>query len=247
MTRAAKIYEYPLAANQTVIIPVDGGFYKLLAATGDVQISRNGNTGLRPLLPGQGERENFKTLTITDLSGAANNVEIIVADNNFVDDRIYGNVQVIDGGRLLTMTDAAYVGSAFVGASVGNYSAGQLWNPAGNTKWASISRVICSSSTANPVFELRPHNAALTTLGNIPQPKRVLTGSSNSTMQVRRDQTVAIVGGSVIGVVLGAARSIWPFDFKEPVILPPGQGLILVNSTANADIAVNFDFYEFTP
>ena len=246
MTRATRTYRYSLTANQVVILPNDGGYYKILEATGPISVSRDGNT-LDGLTAGQGERENFKRLSIQDQSGAPNNIRIVIADASFVDDTIYGQVQVVDGGRLLTITDAAFVGSAAVAAAAGLYSITQLWNPGTNTKWASVSRVICSSQTANPAFQLRPSNAALTSLGNIPQPKKILTGASSCVMQTRFEQNAAILGGSVIGSVWETAQLAWPFDFKEPILLQPGQGLILVNAVLNASVQANFDFYEFTP
>ena len=247
MARAAQIYDFNLAANQTVELLVEAGFYKLLSASGNVKVTREGGSTISPLLPGQGERLNFKRLTIQDTSGEANAVSILLADESFVDTRIYGAVNVIDGGRLLTMTDAAYVGSGLSGAGVGLYSCIQLWNPGTNTKWAAVSRVICSTYSSTPIFQLRPHNAALATLGNIPQPKKIDTGVSNSVMQMRLEQAAAIPGGSVIGVTYGTANQIWPYDFKEPIIVKPGQSLLLVNGTVNAAMCGNFDFIEFTP
>lgn len=247
MARAAQIYDFNLAANQSVELLVEGGFYKLTAASGNVKVTREGGSSINPLLPGQGERLTFKRLTIQDTSGEANTVSILVADESFVDTRIYGNVQVIDGGRLLTMTDAAYVATSTTNPSVGNYAMHQLWNPAGNTKWAAVSRVIVSNSGANTAIQLRPHNVALATLGNIAQPKKIDTGFSNSTMQNRSDLAAAIVGGSVIGFFWASPSAPYVFEFKEPIVIKPGQGLISAQANTNTALATNFDFYEFTP
>lgn len=246
MARTAQIYELVLAANATETLLVEGGFYKLLAASGDVKIAREGGSAIGPMLPGQGERIDFRRLTITNLTASPNTVDVLVADDSFVDTRVYGAVNVIDGGRLLTMTDAAYVGTATVVAAAGLYSCAQLWNPPGNTKWASIARVICVS-TASSAHQLRPANVALATAGNIPQPKKILTGTSNSTMQVRTDQNVGTPGGSVIGFVWQTGNVPFVFDFKEPIILKPGQGLNVIQANVNTSEAANFDFIEFTP
>ena len=246
MISTAQIYTYTIAANATVVLLSEGGFYKLLAASGDVRIAREGGSSIGPILPGQGERIEFKRLTITDTSGVSNTVSILVADESFIDTRIYGNVNVIDGGRLLTMSDAAYVGNAAASPAAGFYGAVQLWNPPGNTKWASISRVICSSF-ATVAYALRPSNAALASAGNIPQPKKILTGTSNSVMQTRFDTPAAIPGGSVIGLVYQPTNTPFVFDFKEPILIPPGQGLIAVNANIAQHMSANFDFIEFTP
>lgn len=247
MARTAQIYELTLAANATETLLVEGGFYKVLAASGDVKIAREGGSAIGPMLPGQGERINFRRLTITNLTASANTVDVLVADDSFVDTRIYGNVQVIDGGRLVTLSNQAYVANTTNGPSVGNYCMHQLWNPPGNTKWASVSRVIVSGYSGGNAFQLRPHNAALVTLGNAPQPKLVNTGASASTMENRYDVAAAIVGGTVLGIVWQAVNAAWAFDFKEPIVLRPGQGLLSVNGNANTPLATNFDFYEFIP
>ena len=67
----------------------------------------DGGSSLSPLYAGQGQRKEFQRLTVTDKSGAANVVLIIVADDDFIDDRITGEVSVIDGSKARTKTGAA--------------------------------------------------------------------------------------------------------------------------------------------
>ena len=246
MTRAAKIYSYPIAAGASLILPVDGGYYKILSATGPLGVARNGANGLDGLIPGQGERENFTWLTLQDQSGATNNVRVLVADNSFVDDTIYGQVQVVDGGRLISQQNLAFVGNGNQGPTAGLFPQVQLWNPPGNTRWAAISRIIVGSFSASiQTIQIRPHNAALAVAGNIPQPKLIAAGASTSTMEMKLEQNAALLGGSVIG--LASVISVFPFEFKEPLILRPGQGVIVSNATVNTTVIANFDFIEFTP
>ena len=44
----------------------------------------------------------------------------------------------------------------------------------------------------------------------------------------------------------GSANQNSVFDFKEPIVIGPGMGLIVVNQTVNLHILASFDFYEFT-
>ena len=92
MGRATKVYSVTLAANATYELLVDAGYYKILAATGALNIRRDGGTLLSNLQPGQGERVNFTRLQLQDTSGAQNTVQLVVADDSFVDDRIFGTV-----------------------------------------------------------------------------------------------------------------------------------------------------------
>lgn len=245
MARAAQIYEFNLAANQSVELLVEGGFYKLLAASGNVKVSREGGSSIGPLLPGQGERLNFKRLTIQDISGAANTIDILVADESFVDTRIYGNVQVIDGGRLITMNGDAFGGWAQLGGTAGNYTHLQLWNPAGRTKNIALSKIIIGSGTGSPVLQLRWYATPLATLWANPNSKKL--GAANSTAELRNETPATIYGNGANLKVWGIANTPYPFEFKEPLIIQPGMGLVVVNDTVNSHAYACFDFYEFIP
>lgn len=247
MARAAQIYRFTCAAGGVDTILADAGFYKVLSATGTIEVARSDGSRIGPLLPGQGEREQFQRLTIKDTSGAANTGLILVADSSFEDTRIYGNVEVVDGGRQITLEGKSFVGSTYVANGAGLYSHAQLFNPVANTKWACVKRVVCTSHTGFSEFSVRPHNVALPTPQTAPKQKNLLAGSSAGTMEVWADQNVAVLGASTIGQIYANSYATCVFDFSEPVLIPPGKGLLAVNTLVNAAIRANFDFYEFTP
>lgn len=245
MARTAQIYELILAANATETLLVEGGFYKVLAASADIKISREGGSAIGPMQPGQGERINFRRLTIQNLSASANTVDILVADDSFVDTRIYGAVQVIDGGRLLTQNNQAFGAVGSQAASVGNFSTVGLYNPIANTKWAAVSKIVISSNSATPIFHTRVNTVFLTTLVALGVSK--LGSGANSVMQVRIDATAAAPGGSGITFAWGTQAMPFVIETKEPILLPPNWGITVTNQVTNSMIGASFDYTEFVP
>lgn len=87
--KSTQLYDFTLTANGSQVILADANFYKILTATGDVAITRDGGSTVRPMRAGRGEREvDFQRLTIRDISGAPNSGTIVVGDSNFIDDTI---------------------------------------------------------------------------------------------------------------------------------------------------------------
>lgn len=87
--KSTQLYDFTLSANGSQVILADANFYKVLTSTGDLQITRDGGSTVRPMRAGRGEREvPFQRLTIRDISGASNSGTIVVGDSNFIDDTI---------------------------------------------------------------------------------------------------------------------------------------------------------------
>ncbi len=87
--KTTTLYDFTLTAGGSQRIEADANFYKILTATGDVSITRNGGSTVKPMRAGRGERNvDFLTLTIKDLSGAPNSGTILVGDSDFIDDTI---------------------------------------------------------------------------------------------------------------------------------------------------------------
>jgi hypothetical protein len=87
--KSTQLYDFTLAAGGSQVILADANFYKVLTSTGDLKITRDGGSTVRPMRAGRGEREvDFQRLTVTDISGAPNSGTIVVGDSNFIDDTI---------------------------------------------------------------------------------------------------------------------------------------------------------------
>lgn len=89
MSKATTLYDFNIAAGASFDLPVDASFYKILTSTGDLAITRDGGSTVKPMRAGRGERDvPFTKLTLRNLSGATNSGTILVGDSNFIDDTI---------------------------------------------------------------------------------------------------------------------------------------------------------------
>lgn len=238
--RATQFYPLALAANGTDAILAEGSYFRILSSSGAVQVRPDGGSSLSPLYAGQGQRREFKRLTVTDVSGVANNVVIIVADDDFIDDRITGSVEVIDGGKSRVKTASSFIGGIYCGAVAGNYSMVQLWNPAGSGKNLVLAQTEYSCKTLCGMY-LAVHNAALTTL--LGQPANKLTGAAAGVGVTRVQNNAALLGTSILYFhVLASSPQI--LRLGDPMVITPGYGVQVMSDTLNVEVAASFEWYE---
>ena len=87
--KTTTLYDFTLTAGGAQIILADANMYKVLTATGDISVTRDGGATIKPLRAGRGERNvAFQRLILRDLSGAPNSGTILVGDSDFIDDTI---------------------------------------------------------------------------------------------------------------------------------------------------------------
>ena len=243
MARAASIYDFTLTAGGTFVLPVEGSYYRIMSSTGAVEVRRDGGAGLSPLIAGQGERDQeFSRLTIKDKSGAVNSGYIICGDMTFIDDRINGEVLTVSGGVARTLAGLAFMGGVSVGGATGLYSHAQLWNPATSTRVIVVTTIYAVPNSSNS-FHIRAATAAIANMnGNV---SGKLLGT-NGAGEIRYDQSAGLQGSNTLMPYLsspgGAGTLILKFD--EPIVLMPGNGIILVNPSPNSGIGANFELFE---
>lgn len=243
MARSAKIYDFTIPAGGSFTLLVEGSFYRIQQATGALEVRRDGGSGIGPIYPGQGERdEEFKRLTLIDKSGSANAGFIVVSDGSFVDDRITGEVSVINGEKSRTLAGAMYIGNASAFAVGAQYSHCQLWNPTTN-KNLIVGALNFSTSTAQAVglgFNAVQLNTDQT--GNLVMNKK--QGGAATAAQVRAGNYV----GSIVPVNgfqgYMPANLITNFQPQGVIVVPPGTGLTAWAQTPNTALITGFEWFE---
>lgn len=96
-------YPFNLSAGQTLSLPIEGDYFRIQSATGAIDVTVDGVGTLPDLLNGQGLKNvPFKRLTLKDKTGAANAGVILVAFDEFIDNRTYG-VNDLSSGSLATL------------------------------------------------------------------------------------------------------------------------------------------------
>lgn len=157
------------------------------------------------------------------------------------DDRVTGEVSVINGEVQRVMGGKCFVGLATQAASAGNFSHGQLWNPAGSGKNLILTKITPMVSPAAGIAVQR-HNAALTTL--IGNGYNKLLGNAVSTAELRSQLNAAQIGTNFANFGLGTATDSKEVPFSEPIVIPPGFGVIVVPGVVNIAVWPNYQWTE---
>lgn len=241
MGRAAQVYDFTLGAGQLVEILAEGSYYRILTATGALQVQRDDGSRVGPILEGQGERNSpFKRLTLRDLSGAANSGTVLVCDGDFVDHRQAGAAEVVSGAYRTTREGIAYWGGTASAIGAADFSHVQLWNPAGSGRILVLETLQISVDSGS--VALRRHTAALANLATAPANK--FLGGAAGVGEVRHQANASAIGTSFNGSV-GASFGQSPINFlNRPVIIPAGHGLIVSHNTVNINTRAMFEWLE---
>lgn len=236
-------YDFNLVANAGMSIDVKGRFFKYKNGAGLIRV-RTSKGGFVDLLPGQGVwNTDFTSLTISDRSGLPNAGVILAGDFDFHDDRITGDVSVIDNAKARTIANTAFALTIYTGPVAGQRPTTQLWNPAGSGKKVTISRAYVSSNTAGVLRIGTADSIIGAVIPDIAAPK--LTGGNVGSSQA---SSANMAGNPTNYKFLSwtyvTANETFTFDCTEPVILMPGYGFYVQNPTAGTDVTMTLQYTE---
>lgn len=241
----SKIYQFTVPAGGAFALQAIGSYFKVQAATGQVEVRGDTFGTVGVLLPGQGMRGSaFGRLEFRDLSGSANMVTVLIAGSDFVDDRISGSVEIIDGGRTRTMAGEAFTAFGQHQVSVAaNRPIVQLWNPPGSGRNAFIKSAIYSSNTAQFVG-ITPAPVQLGALFG--QAKAKSQSKPDGATQVRNVQQAAYPGSPNLFSGYIQANGVLQLTMQEPLMIAPGEGLGVfgADTSLNNLLTVCFELVE---
>ena len=239
----AQQYDFALGAGQSVAIEAVGEYVKVLSCTGPVRIELD--TGPRlDALAGQGVRkEPFTRVQVTDKSGAANTGKILIAYGEMIDDRITGEVSVIDGGKARTYAGQAFSWANGQLAQAAAYSACQIYNPPGSGKNLVVKAYAMASSAAG-VASAHVRSSSLANLQSAIPATKLATG----TLPVAQSRTEALAAPSAsqryIDYAFFQAAGTFRTTLQEPVVVPPGYGFTIESGTQNVQMNAVFEWIE---
>lgn len=239
--RASKLYPFSIPANGSVNLLVSGDYFKIKSATGSVTVTGDSFGSLAGMLPGQGLRDtDFTRLTLRDETGTINKGSILVSDGTFVDDRVTGIVDVVDGELDKSMSGKAFICALQIPNNLGLISCIELWNPIGSTKNIIVSDYNASCSVACVISLMRTtaqQNASLNA-------QNKLSGGPGSTAIYGSVASATAVGVTLEPWAVSANNQIFR-TLKQPFIVKPGSGLTIANNTtANHVLLGGFQFTE---
>lgn len=238
-------YDFTVAAGGSQTVEVTGTYFRYKNGLGPIRVIASSG-GYVDLLPGQGmAMVSFVRLTVKDISGNANTGAILAGDGAWVDERITGTVDVVDGGRTRTLSGIAFIAPVSEGpATGGGFLAEQIWNPVGSGKNIIVERVVMSSSTGQFINIGRSSGTVTNLAQTTPQSKKLFGAASIAQLRINKLNGTQVAFADLIFVTYLPAFQAYTHTFIEPIVVAPGTGLAVVAGAINTDLPLVFEFYE---
>jgi len=211
------IYDFTLGAGGSQLISVPGTYFKVLTASGGTVRVRLDTGESYKLKPGQGARlpagKWFRDLSIIDTSGGANVGTIFVGDSGSIDDRITGDVSIVD--LIGTNVQTAQLSDNSLG-----FTATPFVAPGANPNGIILrSSMIESTAGAGGTTQVRLVAALTAPVAIVPAAQSIILNTGYSS---------------------GSGDVVRSYVFDQRRQIPPGWGLYhcKINATATASLAV---------
>lgn len=246
---AVQGYDLNIGVGQAQAIDVAGDRVHFISATDPfavIELRPNFSQGNIVLKPGQGYHfaEEVQRWVVYNRGNVPLTGSLMIGTGDFFDQRISGTVDVIDGGKARTLGSIAFGAFAYQANVAAQYTRVQLWNPAGSAKRIVLENLIgLATTTGAAVGHIRLINTALGTLSGTGNSK--LAGGAASVMELRTDTTATVSPNSAALASLSIPVSqMQPYKPVEPLIVPPGWGVVYWGTAGNIDFGVSFEWYE---
>lgn len=248
-------YDITVAVGQSRQLDAPGEYFYYNAGSAggaDSTIYMRGlSSGLRiKLKPGQGFRlpkgTSETSWVITNFAGAATIVGFVtVGDGEITDNRISGDVSIIDTARNTVLSNSAFRSNAYQGPIAGQYSHAGVWNPSTSTKNIAVQWVTLSASAACSIYQ-RKINAAIGGWSLVTSENLNFYQASTQQHEVRTFTNAAAQGAQAnIGTRNFTSGTVDIPVSKFPIVLKPGTGYLLQCDTLNIALSVDFLIEEF--
>ncbi len=240
-------YDFNLGAGQSQIVDVQGKFFKYKTGTGAISVTTSGGEVVY-LLPGQYVSDiRFTRLQIKNLTSLQNSGVIIATNLNFGDDRIAGDVNVIDNAKTRAASGVDFMRFRSAPAVPGALNIAQLFNPVGSGKSIAVNSIALQSDTTNAVrmFASQTDMNSSTSYG-----ASKTLGLAQSTMKMKGASDAVLPStlfgtAQQIGIFSLTANQYLLVPIKDPIVIPPGWGLAFQNELVNTSLSTAFDFEVF--
>lgn len=223
--KAVTSYPFSMNAGGTFQITTEGDYFRIQSALGSVSVTVEGSGTLPNLQAGQGIKNTpFKRLILHNTSGAANSGVILVASEEFIDNRTYG-INDLSAGSLNALRQPLAPTGFFgdVSALTGN-TAVQVFSPASNLNGAVLLSANMSSMLGAAV-------CTQTFIHKDSAPTSIVDGS--------------VLLMSVAGGILSGSNYSAGANLPKEQFIPAGQGLYFVSEVATPVVAGNYRAARF--
>jgi hypothetical protein len=238
------IKDYAIAAGATLRLGIPSSFFQVMHATDDLDIDflQSGSRIGRAEGVGQGFRlgplgSGFHQVDL--YSATAQTVKLCFSSGSAPVDlsqvvEVSGTVSTVNGEMARVLDGRAFSSYAYQAGIAGEFSAVQLWNPAGSGKNLIVTGIF-ADSTGRLGAKFDSAQKGYFALAGLSK----LSGAANSDIGTRPySQAASLMGDVLTFPDLGNS------DFLEPLIVTPGYGLSLFRNVVNTAIECSFRWFE---
>lgn len=238
------------AAGETKSFMINGEYLEILEAQYPCDVMLMDKAGAQLSIMKSSEasffsrpREGFQTVQI--YSAQAQTIRVFIGSGDAGTRRISSTVQIVDGNKARVMAGGAYAWRTVAGASAGNVSMVQLWNPPGSGKRVIVDSLHVSSSVPSSVYFGIDGNALSANSSIVPY--NMASGGASSASTLAKFQYVpALQALNWFGSLSFSAGGNNPVPLVRPFILNPGSGLVLSTDSVNDTLGGFAQFFEET-
>lgn len=250
-----QIFSLTLAANESREVAVSGEYFEIRNALEPIALvellDRSGSVISSLENPEQSDYVKpgrYETIRITN-GPVAQTVRHFYGSGDAGSRRTSGlvtidgtsNVSVVDGGKLRSESGASFVAGYYASVAAGVASL-QLLNPAGSGKNIFIAQIQYSIRITGTGVFISSYATPLATNN----PTRVANkkiGGAASVAEYRSSSTVGALGVSFDFTHLNPMVP-YTLKFSDPMMLEPGQGLLVQPDATGGELAAVFEFFE---
>lgn len=219
------VYDFTLTAGGSYRLPASGSYFRIMSATGAVNVTVEGRGKLTSMQAGQAlQGVDFDALIIQDASGAGSTGQILVASAEFKDNRLNGTVD-------LSAASLQALESIDLNPTTRNILTRPLQYTSSYQSQASLAAntpevVIPPADNLNGAILLRFHASNYPANGNL------------ETLVAKATAPASIIDGKIVA----RASQLWPngsatniqseIRVENPVLIPAGMGLYYIANAA---------------
>jgi hypothetical protein len=146
--------------------------------------------------------------------------------------------QTVDAGLVRTLNNQAFLASGAQGGVVGQFSHSQLFNS--GTKNIVLESMSLSSTTGQiiPVGRF-----SATFGGGLAGHSKFIGGATSVGVRQLATNAASLLTAQMLSYTVSAS-SVVVINFREPVVITPGNGFGAVATVVNTDLSVNYEYFE---
>lgn len=178
-------------------------------------------------------------------SAEAQEVTVLLSDGTSGSNRVVGEVSVINGEIARVKSGVSFYAYVGTSATAAKYTNLQLWNPPASGKRLVITKLRATSSIAQLIrFGWNTTQLATPIVSSAPSPKFLGSGAVSVVTGMYSEKTDALLTMTQFGMVDVPATGMASFDFDEPFVVSPGQGLIVGAYSVEAQMTMTTEYFE---